>query len=252
MLKCIIVDDQERDRQNLRMLLQTYCPDVDILAEAYDARSLISALSFNKPDVVFLDIDLGTSNCFDILDDYKISTDNFKIIFVTGSEDYAIRGYSYNAVDYMLKPILPEQLIKVLHKVKLQAEEKRKLADPAVSFSTFSHQIAETTKIQIKDGKQVYFIKPNDILCLIGGRNYTTVKLTKGREIVTIQKLKDFESLLCDTMFIRIHRSHIINVTHVSSFSWDDGFTVSLANEIELPVSRNYKQQLLTAVQIND
>ncbi len=250
MLKCIIVDDQDRDRQNLRMLLQTYCPDVNVLAEANDSASLLEVLSQCEPDIIFLDIQIGKSTCFDILDDFNINTQNFKIIFVTGSEDYAIKGYSYNGIDYILKPILPEKLIKVLYKAKQLITTEQTNKKSIESFDTLYGTLSQSTKIHIRDGKNVYLYNPSDILCFIGGRNYTTVKLADNTEIVTIQKLKEFESLLTQTAFFRVHRSYIVNLSHITSFSREEGCFVCLGNDIQVPVSKNYKKQLIAKIQV--
>ena len=250
MLKCIIVDDQERDRENLRLLLKTYCPDVDVLAEANDKISLSKVLSCNKPDVIFLDIEIGKSTCFDIIDDLGLQTMDFKIIFVTGSENYAIKGYSYNGIDYILKPILPEQLIKVVHKAKQLIANNGVASEKMIESISAMYEKKADTKIHIKDGKNVYLIKTENILCFIGGRNYTTVKLLDKTEIVTIQKLKDFEKQLTKDKFLRVHRSYIINTSHITSFSRDDGYSVFLNNDLQIPVSKNYKKDLVSLVHI--
>lgn len=252
MLKCIIVDDQERDRQNLRLLLKTYCPDVEVLTEAHDAASLQTALNDFTPDVVFFDIELGKVNCFDVLDQMHMEAYNFKIIFVTGSENYAIKGYSYDGVDYILKPILPEKLIKVVHKAKQLIHEDTSNKQTLDNLNQLHNESAKSAKIHIKEGKNVYFPKTEDILCIIGGRNYTTVKLADNTEIITLQKLKDFEEQLNDSIFIRVHRSYLINLSHITSFSRDEGFTAVLANTVEVPVSKNYKNQLLAKISLEE
>jgi two-component system LytT family response regulator len=252
MLKCIIVDDQDRDRQNLRMLLQTYCPDVEVLAEASDSDSLQDVLSYCEPNIIFLDIQIGKSTCFDILDDLDINTHNFKIIFVTGSEDYAIKGYSYNGIDYILKPILPEKLIKVVHKAKQLSLSELSNKGAQLNADELHVGSQKSSKIHIRDGKNVYFYNASDVLCFIGGRNYTTVKLVGNKEIVTIQKLKEFEVQLVNTTFFRVHRSYVVNLSHITSLSRDEGCSVFLGENIQVPVSKNYKKQLIAKIQMQD
>lgn len=252
MLTAIIVDDDSRDRENLKILLQKYCPDITILGEAYDKSTIHKIISKSQPDILFLDVHLGNITCFEIMDELGWVEINFKIIFITASKEHAMYGYSYNAIDYILKPIHPQKLILAIEKVKLSNNTKFSNENIQNEFSKLYKTFVGLQKINIKDGNQTHLVKISDIIAFTGGKNYTTVSLTNKKQLVTTIKLKEFEHQLKNDNFIRTHRSHLINSQHVLTFSKINGYFLVLSNNIQVPISRKYRNQVIMKINVQE
>ncbi|SEK73535.1 two component transcriptional regulator, LytTR family [Aquimarina amphilecti] len=241
-LKCFIIDDEKKARENISLLLNTYCPQVEIIGEAGDKKTILEGLSNLNPDVVFLDVQLGSITIFDILD--ELEEINFKIIFVSAFNQYAVDGYKYNALGYLLKPIDPKLLVEVINKaIPLQEKDEDK-EDPIASFNQLYAKIHEVPKISITDSKGTHVIKIPSVLYCISNGNYTTFIRKNEKEIVISKNLKYIESKLQPFGFFRIHRSYLINLDHVNTLVKEQGGYVVMSNEKSLPIARDSKKEL--------
>ena len=241
-LQCIIVDDEIKDRENLKLLLNTYCPYVDIIGEAYNENSIIDLLSSSEPDLVFMDIQLGSQSVFDVLS--KLESINFTIVFVSAYDKYAIEGYQYNAIDYLLKPINPEKLIKVVEKVKTKKDSNPLGEDMLAYVNDAIRSINTNSKISIADSKGVHLVDPNLILYCIGDGNYTTFKLLNDKNLIVSKNLKYFQEKLAPFRFLRVHKSYLINLDQVKLLIKEQGGTIEMSDGTHLPISRIYKKTL--------
>ncbi|PKV49033.1 LytTR family two component transcriptional regulator [Aquimarina sp. MAR_2010_214] len=248
LLKCIIVDDEIKDRENMRLLLESYCPQVEIIGEAKDRTSILSILSKTKPDLVFMDIQLGAISVFDILN--ELDSIDFKIVFVTAYDKYAIQGYQYDAIDYLLKPVNPKRLIKVINKILLFNNHSGSKEKVLQDFSDLYTKMMETPKISITDAKGVHRVKAIDIIYCVSDGNYTTFILKDNSEIIISKNLKHFEIKLKDYNFLRIHKSYLINMDHIDFLIKEQGGSVIMKNGKSLPVSRNCKKTLYEKMDI--
>ena len=248
LLKCVIIDDEKKDRENIRMLLNSYWPQVQIIGEANDRESILALLSKVKPDLIFMDIQLGAISVFDILN--ELDKIDFKIVFVSAYDKYAIKGYKYDAIDYMLKPIDPRQLIKVVDKTIRMKEVSSSENSFMSDFKELYSKVVETPKISIADGKGVHMIKTGDVLYCVSDGNYTTFIMTDDEEIVISKGLKHFETKLQDYNFLRIHKSYIANLNHIDFLLKEQGGAVIMKNGKSLPVSRNCKRELYEKMKI--
>ncbi len=242
MLKSIIIDDEKKDRENLSMLLEAYCPQVEVIAEAWDKPSILKVLEENTPDLVFLDVQLGTLRVFDILK--ELETIDFRIVFVSAYDKYAIQGYQYDAIDYILKPIDPQKLIKVVDKIiRLEASSNSKetIFD---DFKQFFNQVVEAPKISVTDTKGVRMIKIQNIIYCQSNGSYTTIMMSHKDEIVVSKNLKHFEEKLQNYNFFRVHKSYLINLDHVDLLVKDQGGSVKMTDGKFLPISRTSKKEL--------
>ena len=247
-LKCIIIDDSRKDRENIRMLLESYCPNTQIIGEANDRESILELLTTTNPDLVFIDIHIGPHNVFDIIND--LEDISFKIVFVSAFDKYAIKGYQYDAIDYLLKPVDSKQLIKVVDKVKKLKKEyflKQNLID---DIRDIYSKITEDPKISITDTKGVHILKANNILYCMGGGNYSTITLMNDDEIIISKNLKQFEDKLAPFNFLRIHKSYLINLNHIDFLVKEQGGTVIMKNGKTIPISRNAKKELMRRMNI--
>lgn len=146
-LTCIIIDDEQKDRENIKMLLDSYCPQVEVIAQAKDRSSILKVLTEMKPDLVFMDIQLGAISVFDILN--ELESIDFTIVFVTAFDRYAIQGYQYDAIDYLLKPVDPKRLIKVVDKTFRLKNENQSKESIVNDFKELYSKITETPKYRL-------------------------------------------------------------------------------------------------------
>ncbi|KAA1247628.1 LytTR family DNA-binding domain-containing protein [Aquimarina sp. RZ0] len=241
-LKCFIIDDEKKDRENIRLLLNTYCPQVEIIGEAGDKLSILEGLTNVNPDIVFLDVQLGTLTIFDILN--ELEEVNFKIVFVSAYNQYAVDGYKYNAIGYLLKPIDPRLLVEVINKAsQLNIEDEHK-DDSLNEIKDLYAKIHEVPKISITDTKGTHVIKIPSVLYCVSNGNYTTFIRKDDKEVVISKNLKYIESKLQLYGFFRIHRSYLINLDHVKTLVKDQGGYVIMCDEKSLPIARDSKKAL--------
>ena len=240
-LTCIIIDDERKCRLSLRALIETYCPEVEIIAEAKDRASMLEVLEKHQPDLVFTDIEIGPLSAFDILN--ELTTIDFKIVFVTAYDAYAIQGYKYDAIDYLLKPV-DSKALKAIVKKMVDLKIQLQKTDTQEKFKGVHTKVSEASKISISDHKKMRFIKTNDILYCIGQGNYTSFILNNNSKIVSSKSLKYNEERLIPYNFIRIHKSFLINFSHIDYIDKEQGGSVVMSDGKSLPISKNYKKLL--------
>lgn len=246
-IKAIIIDDEEFARENLRMMLEDYCPDVSIegvAASASQARLLIEEVN---PELVFLDIMMPGEDGFMFLQ--SIPERNFQVIFTTAFRDYALKAIKENAIDYLEKPIDIEELQKAVAKAVDIKNQKKKtnLSDSRLSKvleNIVLTNSVEKTIIPTRDGLAI--VKNTDIIHLEAFENYTTLYLTGGKKYVSSKSIKAFEDKLDPNMFFRVHKSHIINITHhLKELIRSEGNIAVLSDGTQVPVARRKLQEFL-------
>ncbi|WP_108867974.1 LytR/AlgR family response regulator transcription factor [Aquimarina aquimarini] len=244
-LKCVIIDDEKMARNSLKLLLNTYCPHVKITGEAWDQTSIKKLFKDQTPNVVLLDIQLGNSTVFDIIP--NLDRINSKIIFTTAHEDYAIKGYKYDAIDYLLKPIDPIELKKAITKAS-QFIEKEKTPENNIEENLKDFfQLRESSQIILSDSRGSHVIKVKDIMYCIAEGNYTSIILNNQPQMVVSKNLKFFEEKLTPSNFFRIHKSNLINTHYLKLLSNDGGYIV-MSDGKTLSISRDKKRELLNRI----
>lgn len=235
-MKAIIIEDEERAQIYLENVLKQVAPDISIVQKCDDLPSGVIAIKKHLPDVVFLDIEMPKYSGLDIYKFIDLEDMNFKIIFTTAYNQYAIEGYSVAAFDYLLKPINPEKLKLTLDRLKSLENKSQKLEELGQLKS----------KIAFPDGNQMVLIDHDDIIFLKAENSYTEINLSSGKKITTCRALKSFENNLSDNKnFFRCHRSYIINLNFVSSFVKGNYGFITLKNNHEIPVSSDKVTELL-------
>ncbi len=245
-LKCIIIDDERKDIENLKMLLGVYCPQVDVIGQASKKNDIIQILTEAAPDLVFLDINIGAICIFDILN--ELTEINFNIVFVSAHDKYAVEGYKYDAIDYMLKPVNPDDLVTVVNKaLKLQSSASPR--DTVMKdLKSMYTMIREIPKICVNDSKGMHIIKIPDLLYCLSRGNYTVLMMMDETEIIISKNLKYFEQKLQDFDFFRIHRSYVVNLNHISLLMKELGGSVLMRNGESLPIGRSAKKALFEKI----
>ena len=235
-MKAIIIEDEERAQIYLENVLLQVAPDISIIQKCDDLPSGVIAIKKHQPDIVFLDIEMPKYSGLDIYKFIDLEDMNFKIIFTTAYNQYAIDGYSLAAFDYLLKPINPDKLKITLDRLKSLDNKNQNLAE-------LSHL---KSKIAFPDGNQMVLIDQADIVFLKAENSYTEINLLSGKKITTCRALKSFEKNLEDAKnFFRCHRSYIINLNYINSFVKGNYGFITLKNNHEIPVSSEKVTELM-------
>lgn len=255
-LNVLLVDDEREACTNLKTILLEYIdPELNILGIANNtsqAENLINKLS---PDAIFLDIEMPNENAFTFLD--RISPFKFEVVFVTAYDEYAIKAFKLNAVDYILKPISINELASAYAKLKERIKYKKILADSNVSYTEISKQVINKVKqqrITLKDNSNIEVVDFKDIYFIEAQGSYSRILFLKDtviKEIIMASSISDYEELLPSDMFYRIHKSYLINCGHVKQILKDDASHVVLKGKFTLPISRRRYTPLIDFLKCN-
>jgi two-component system, LytTR family, response regulator len=240
MKTAIIIDDLQSARETLKQDLLDYCPDVELIGEADGVVSGAKLIKETQPDIVFLDIQMNDGSGFDLLE--ILPEVNFTLIFTTSSDEFAIKAFKFSAVDYLLKPIDPEELQDAVEKAD----------GSSGSLETLKYNMnfgAKRLALNSQDKIKVVQI-PEIIRCESSG-SYTMFFMTDGEQILVTKTLKEYDKLLGDHGFLRAHQSHLINLDFVKEFVKVDGGFILLKDKTEIPVAsrkRSLVMKVLTEI----
>ena len=243
MIKVIIIEDEQRSREILNTMLLTHFNDVEVLAVCANLEEGKIAIEQLHPDLVLSDIELGERQVFDMLQ--QLSTIDFEIIFTTAHEHYAIKAIKFSALDYLLKPFSTEDLAEAIDHFR-QKKNKTRSADQLQSlFHNLKHIQKDAKKIVLPTQSGYEIIPVKEIIRCKADINYTTFYLLNGSKMVVSKTLKEFEDLLNDYDFIRVHNSHLINLHHIKNYARGEGGVVTMSDGTEVDVSRRKKEEFL-------
>jgi two-component system, LytTR family, response regulator len=243
MIKAIIVDDELGARESLSKMLEKNCKHVEVVAKADSMLSAFEAIINKEPDLVFLDIEMPNGNAFDLLEKFK--SINFNIIFTTAYDHYAIKAIKFSAVDYILKPIDPEELVQAVKRFEERTGEKNSLDKQFKTLLSNVRPENKLKKVGIPDGDGLIFINLSDIIRCDSDGNYTFFILTNGKKIIASRTLGEYEQMFADDNFFRIHRSHLVNLEHVKKYIKGEGGYVVMTDNSQVEVSRRNKTDFL-------
>lgn len=243
MVHSIIIDDELKSRESLKILLNDFCENVMVMATCQNVSEGIAAITEHKPDVVFLDIQMQRETGFDLLS--KIKPVNFEVIFTTAHSEYAIKAFKFSAIDYLLKPIDIEELKNALHKVdkKINGSISERLEHLIQNLKPASPQ---NFKLALPTSDGLIFVKIEDIIYCEASSNYTQIFTADGKKHVISRTLKEYEDLLTDHNFFRIHNSHLINLGAIKKYVRGEGGYVIMINDVSLDVSKRKKEAFLS------
>lgn len=246
-IRALIVDDEANNRENLRLALTAYCPEVEVVAEADAAISALDGIREHSPELVFLDIAMPLGSGFDLLE--SLPTVDFEVIFVTAYDQYAIRAIKFAAVDYLLKPINALELKKAVQRVLV----KRNKQDQRAQLETLLHNLRkQEKKIALPQADHIEFVEVSEIVRCQGDRNYTYFHLKDGRKLLVSKTLKEYVSILDDQVFYRVHQSHLVNLNCVHKYRRRDGGILITSDGANIPVARARKEELLRRLMERD
>lgn len=237
-LKAILVDDEESARDVLENLLKRFCPNVKLLAKCSNVIQAVDAIKSHQPDVVFLDIEMPNYAGFEIIRFFdKI---DFEIIFVTAYDQYALRAFEVSAVDYLLKPIDIERLKTAVGKISFTLDVKKLTQQMTLLSETLEK--GELKSLLLNDKGYQYVVDLKDIIAIEAQESYSTI-YTISKKYVASKNLKHFERVLTESKdFIRVHKSWIVNKTHILNYS-KGNLTINLPGGIQAKLSKYRKEE---------
>ncbi len=239
MIKTVVIDDETNGRNIIKSFVEKYCSGIEVTGEADSVASGIECIKEHNPDLVFLDIQMQDGTGFDLLE--KLPKKSFKLIFVTSFDHYAIKAFKFSAVDYILKPVDPDQLIEAVEKVKAMSPGETVESKIDVLISN----INSLEKIALPASDGIRFVKINDIVRCESDNNYTMFYLTGKEKILVSKTLKDYEALLSGSKFYRVHKSHLVNLKYIAKYVPGEGGYLILEDGSHVDVSRRKKEGLM-------
>ena len=246
MITAILIDDDANLRSGLKSMLGIYAPEIDIIGEADSVKTGVLILQALQPQVVFMDIQLGDGHGFDILE--QLASKNGKstshIVFVTAYEEYAIKAFRFSALDFLLKPIDPEELEKVIGKIKQAVAKKDNYAHIDLLLENIRKKVDHFKRIALSTADGIHLFEISDIIRCESEDNYTKFYLKNNKPVLISKTLKEYEELLTEHGFERIHQSHLINLAYLKSYIKKDGGYVVMSDNSNLPISQRKKDRL--------
>lgn len=230
-ISAIIIDDEVRARVSLQLLLEEYCPNITILEQCETLAEGIKAINKFKPNIVFLDIEMPAHSGLELFDFFNEEEIDFSVIFTTAYSQYAIKAFKFSAIDYLLKPIHPEELIEAVKRFEKTKSQNIKILKENLDQNKLN-------KIAVPTGNSILFLETDQILYVKGEGSYCEIVLVNGEKIICSRYLKNFEDILSNySNFLRVQKSYIANLNYVSVYNKSDGGNLEFNNKICIPIS---------------
>lgn len=243
MINCIIIDDEAKNIKLLQQMLETHCKQVNVIATEQKAKNGLQLITELQPQLVFLDIEMPHLNGFDLLK--QLEPVKFEVIFVTAYSHYAIEAFEHHATGYITKPVNTEKLIAAVAAASKKIEEK-KINKNLFSLIELNSRQSASDKIPLSTTNGLVFVKLSDIMYCESSGNYTNFYLCDDKKILVSRQLGEYEKLLPETNFIRIHDKYIIQLNYIKEYKKGSGGEVILENGKELPVASRRKEEFLS------
>lgn len=245
MIKAFIVDDKPSSIELMKWLIKENCPDIQLLQTATSVAEAIPLIKSFEPDIVFLDIQMPHQSGFDMLS--AIGKWNFEVVFTTAYNEFAIQAIKFSALDYLLKPVDAAELIKAVDRFKV-----KRIYAPAGEelYRNFIQNISnKEKKLALPGVTDIKYVELSNIMRLEADRNYTRFFFADGKEFLSAKTLKEYEEMLPGEMFVRVHRTHLVNKIFVDRYDRDRSWLV-LKNGSTVEVSRRKKEQVMRFLQL--
>ncbi len=245
-INAILVDDEKSGRENLSGLIHEHCPQIKLMGQASSVDTAIPLIEKLAPQLVFLDIEMPGANGFQLLEYFQDFS--FEVIFVTAYDNFAIKAIRFSAADYILKPINRNELIAAIEKVTDRIQQKAENDQIKQLFYNVRHP--QNPKIGLPTNDRIEFIEVKSIIRCQGESNYTHLYFEDRKPLLVAKTLVDFEELLRDYQFIRVHKTHLVNLHHVTSYMKNDGGQLILSNGDSVQISRRRKEMVIQQLQL--
>jgi two-component system LytT family response regulator len=246
MISAIIVDDEPYSCEALATLLERYCPEIKLLDICYSAADALKSIQEQRPQILFLDIEMPYMNGFEMLE--KLPELNFKLIFTTSYDQYAIKAIRFSALDYLLKPVDKDELQKAVQKAITTSDDPLP-QQLEILLHKLNHPKVVVNKIAIPTIEGLQMVPVESIIRCEADRNYTNLFLKNKGKITASRNLKDLEEMLEDYSFVRVHHSYVVNLNEVEKYIKGEGGYLLMSDKSMVDVSRSRKEILLKKLQ---
>jgi two-component system LytT family response regulator len=244
-MRAVLVDDEKYCTDVLEILIQKHCPNVEIIATFNRAEEAVNFIKSTDLDLIFLDIEMPIMNGFDLID--AIQKPNLKIIFTTAYDQYAIKAFKFNALEYLLKPIDKNDLIAAVQKVNTAISPSIQ----KIEYAQYLSQNPIPERILLPIGQEIIFVNVDTIICCEGQGSYANIYCTDQNKPYLLSKnLREMEDLLNNPSFFRSHASWLVNDKHIKKIIKGEGMEIVMSNDIHIPVSRLKRQEVLGRYQV--
>jgi two-component system LytT family response regulator len=244
MIRTVVIENEVNAQKLLVSILKEYTDIIEIIGVVGSVEGARMLIEKNKPELVFMDIELDDGNAFDLLE--KIENRSFKLIFVTAYDNYALKAFEYEAIDYLVKPYSPNEVVKAVNRVQ-----------QIPVFDTFRDELLallikeknQNAKITLSTVDGIDIVRIGDIIRLEAERSYCSFFLKGGKKIMVSKPLKEFEAILPSVTFFRVHQSHLINLDFVRQVSNEDGGCINMENGEKVPLAKRRKKEFIAILE---
>lgn len=244
MLTLALIDDESAARDIIRHIMQEKMPDARIIGEADSVEEGLKLLQHTTPGVLLLDVGLSDGSGFDLLQRY--AGPPLQVIFITAFDEFAVKAFRFSALDYLVKPFDPADLVAALHKA--QSKQYTAFFSAQLSNLMAANHSRSFEKIALPTHSALHLVPLDDIIRLESDRGYTTVFVRQGEKIMLARNLKDFEDVLSGNAFFRIHQSHLVNLRCVEKILHIDGDIALMLDGAKLPISRRRREEFIASL----
>lgn len=243
-IRSFIVDDEPHNIENLTHLLHTHCPEIEVVGTAISIKEALTGIHATKPDLLFLDIRLNNETGFDLLQ--QIVHEQIEVIFITAYDQYGVQAIKFAALDYLLKPVDSDELMKAVQKAAEALSYKKQ--NEQLRFLMQELSSGKTKKIALPTQDAIRYVEISSIVRCEASNNYTFIFLQNSEKILIAKTLKEYADLLPSTEFLRTHQTHLVNRTYIKSWLKEDGGMLLLTNGTTIPVSRVNRERIKAAL----
>lgn len=245
-MRAVIIDDEKNARETVKGMLPFIASDIEIAGEADGVKKGLEIIHKYTPDLVFLDIHMQDGTGFDLL--RRLENYDFALVFLTAHDKYALEAFRFAAIDYLLKPIDPNELKTTIERIRKQKSDNAKVMEAL--FENMEKATSSPRKIVLKSSDALHLVFIDDIIHCESSDNYTRFFLKGQKPLLISQSLKNFEKMLEPLGFFRVHQSHLINLSHVSKIDRKDGCHVEMTDGTEVPVAVRKKDALMKRLEV--
>jgi two-component system, LytTR family, response regulator len=243
MIRTVLVDDETDSIRVLQKLLETYCAQVVVVGTAEGVETALAVIQSTRPDLLFLDIEMTQGNAFDLLNQLRPLT--FQVIFVTAFDNYAIRAFKYSAVDYLLKPVDIDELVSAVERVAERSQQRNIVDQMQVFLDSMGSMHLSQQKMAVPTLDGLIFINLKDVVRLEARSSYTQIIMENGEVVTATRTIKEYEDILPESLFCRIHNSHIINLQKIDKYHKGRGGYVVLEDGSRIEVASRRRHEFL-------
>jgi two-component system LytT family response regulator len=248
MIQAIIIDDEKKCISLLQKMLNTAFPEIEIIATTTQPDEGIKLIRIHEPNIVFLDIEMPNKNGFELVEATKDIP--YNVVFTTAYQQYAIKAIKFAALDYLLKPIDADELKEAIFRFKSKQKNEQRDKQLNLLFDNLKSNTSNYNRLSLATNEGVIFINTADILYCEASGGYTFFYMKNGDKFITSKTLKEYEEILVENHFFRIHHSYLINLSEIKRYIKGDGGTAIMSNNIELPVSKRRKDDFVKKLKL--